>query len=280
MANDQKDSSLMYQLFSVNGIPVLTCKRDTTIRKPLAILCHGATEKKEQFLQTGLLHRFAQRGYYAVALDNRLSGERKPKKSLHQRVREFGKLDFYEKLVSADETAKDVSILIDAISCSEEVDASRILILGVSLGGIIAIKSMQRDERISAGITLISTFDLKIHPLAPELLQKFCVRDKINLAVTYGEAHNPIDALPALNQRPLLLVNGGKKDKLVDIERVRASQEILKKSYTDHPERLQIRVFNNLAHRFQKQEWDQVWREICIWLDSVPGLEQRDRTAV
>ena len=67
----------MSQIFrgEIRGIPFLSSCNLKNEKKPLVILCHGFTGKKEVFIRE--IEELSEIGYYAVAMDNSLHGKRK-----------------------------------------------------------------------------------------------------------------------------------------------------------------------------------------------------------
>ena len=100
------------------------------------ILVHGIGGCKESFLS--LANRLANQGIASVLFDNRAHG---------QSGGQYSTYGFYEK--------KDISRIIDHIK--EQDNQIPIGIWGNSLGGAIAIQSMEYDKRIHFGI-IESTF--------------------------------------------------------------------------------------------------------------------------
>lgn len=61
---------------TIRDIPAIICRRDDNSKKPLVILSHGFTQSKDTYSANGYLKELAELGYYAVAIDNRLHGDR------------------------------------------------------------------------------------------------------------------------------------------------------------------------------------------------------------
>ncbi len=128
-----------------------------TGRLPVVIALHGTGGKKEDELP--LLRALAARGFIAVAIDGREHGERAtPGKSSTVSYQDAilrawhgsGEHPFFY------DTAWDVMRLVDWLETSDNVDASRIGLYGVSKGGIETYLTAAADPRIAAAVPCIS----------------------------------------------------------------------------------------------------------------------------
>ena len=142
---------------TVRGIPVVINRRDDHLRKPLVILSHGFRGSKSDFVDGGYLQELANLGYCAVAIDNRLHGDRKGPKFDEVILRPSGKADLVKLRQAMKDTADDIQILIDELSAYQEIEGNRIAVLGVSMGGFITYKVIAIDDRVTVGIPIISS---------------------------------------------------------------------------------------------------------------------------
>src|SRR4051812_202417 len=136
--------------------PILTRNPSGSSRRPVVIALHGTGGTKES--QLPLLHALADHGFIAIAIDGRYHGARakagKGAEEYQQAIlrawREPGREHpFYY------DTAWDVSRLIDYLVTREDVDATRIGLIGTSKGGIETYLAAAADERIACAVPCI-----------------------------------------------------------------------------------------------------------------------------
>src|SRR5436309_2505962 len=100
---------------------------------PVVIFLHGLGGSKEQESQH--MRDLAGKGFFVVAIDAYLHGERKVP-GIFQPGRKMGDLgedySIWVHQSSVSHTARDVSKIIDALSVRDDVDASRIGVIGIS----------------------------------------------------------------------------------------------------------------------------------------------------
>lgn len=142
---------------NLQGIPVLVARKDDNEKKPLVILSHGFTLSKETYSEKGYLKELAELGYYAVAIDNRLHGDRPGPGFQECVIDASGKIRLEPLRLAIKETADDVKLLIDELSTLKEVDKERIAMIGVSMGGFATYRAIVTDHRIKVGAPIISS---------------------------------------------------------------------------------------------------------------------------
>eukprot|EP00854_Cymbomonas_tetramitiformis_P020903 gene20903-25070_t len=110
------------------------------------------------------MQAFAKRGYLAVSIDVRYHGSR-----------QITKLDYQEALIQAWKDGKtrpflldtvyDLIRLLDHLEGRPDVDASRIGMTGISLGGMLTWLTAVCDERIAVTVPMIGVqnFEWAIH---------------------------------------------------------------------------------------------------------------------
>lgn len=165
-------------------VPSVWLAPDTRSPAPAALLLHGFSSRKERMAQS-VGRELRSLGVASLALDLPFHGERDGDRSSlsHNPL----------ALVGAWRTA--IAESRDAISwlaSQPSVDASRIGIIGYSLGGFLALMTAAEDERLRA-IALAAAGDLPDHTPYASLVRGLV---------------NPLRAADRLAGRPLLLVNG------------------------------------------------------------------------
>ncbi|MBW1888286.1 MAG: alpha/beta hydrolase, partial [Deltaproteobacteria bacterium] len=203
MMNAAKDN-LELKKYTIHEIPTLVCFKGNDDQKPLVIFSHAFTGAKEDL--TDHLKTFAELGYYAVALDNRAHGERSVRGFISQRVFDDGKLNVYEVRKLIKETADDMQMLINHFVKEEGVDEGRIGIIGVSMGGFSALRTLVMEERIKVAASVIASpyFDEipEDVPIVkePEIMRK--LKD-------YSNRYSPASYLDRFYPRAVLFQIGG-----------------------------------------------------------------------
>jgi len=123
-------------------------------RRPVVIALHGTGGSKANMLS--LCRKLAEHGFIAVAIDGRYHGERKSGK---------GQNDYNDAIVRTwhgsgehplyYDTVWDVMRLVDYLSTRDNVDASRIGLIGISKGGIETYLAAAADPRIAVAVPCI-----------------------------------------------------------------------------------------------------------------------------
>jgi dienelactone hydrolase len=123
-------------------------------RRPVVIALHGTGGSKNNML--ALCRKLADAGFIAVAIDGRYHGERKSGK---------GETDYDDAIVRAFhgsgeypfyyDTVWDVMRLVDYLATRDDVDASRIGLIGISKGGIETYLAAAADPRIAVAVPCI-----------------------------------------------------------------------------------------------------------------------------
>ena len=123
-------------------------------RLPAVIALHGTGGSKGNM--AALCRKLADAGFIAVAIDGRYHGERKTGK---------GQSDYETAIVRAwhgngehpfyYDTVWDVMRLVDYLSTRDDVDATRIGLIGISKGGIETYLAAAADTRIAVAVPCI-----------------------------------------------------------------------------------------------------------------------------
>jgi dienelactone hydrolase len=135
-------------------------------RLPVVMMLHGTGGSKEQMRDW--LDGFASRGYVAVALDARYHGEWIPGGAQGSRqyndaaiaawhARPGGKREFPFWW----DSSWDVIRAVDYLVTRADVDAARIAVAGISMGGIQAYYAAAIDDRIAAIVPMIAAQSMR-----------------------------------------------------------------------------------------------------------------------
>lgn len=165
-------------------VPALWLAPSARRRAPAALLLHGFSSAKERMMQSVGLALHA-RGVASLALDLPFHGERDGDVNAAARNP--------LTLVTAWRRAViEARAAVDWLSAQSDVDASRLAIVGYSLGGFLALIAAAEDERLRV-VALAAAGDLP---------------DRTPYAALVRGLVDPLRAARRLAGRPLLLVNG------------------------------------------------------------------------
>ena len=236
---------------TIRGIPAIISRRDDNSKKPLVILSHGFTQSKDTYSTNGCLKELAELGYYAVAIDNRLHGDR-PGPDFHSAVmNSSGEIDLLALRMAMKETADDVKLLIDDLSVLEEVDEERIAMVGVSMGGFITYRTIVIDDRIKVGIPIISS------PYWDDIPGDVSVQKTSEAELeTFFEKYQPLKCMD-LFYPTALLIQVGEMDQHYNLNKVKKYYEDLANYYVDSPNKIKLIVYPDTKHEFIHVMWEQ-----------------------
>jgi dienelactone hydrolase len=231
---------------------------------PVVIFLHGLGGSKEQ--EGPRLRDLAARGFFVVAIDAYLHGERKvpgifaPGKNLGNLGEDYS---IWVHQSSVAHTARDVSKIIDALSARGDVDRSRIGVVGISMGSSTCMVLAWREPRISVVVGLIGAvdfwYDVTKTPPGPEQDAK---RKALSPRVRQLVASlNPQERKTAIAPKALFLANGA-RDRGIDVRSIKAFVKELRPSYAHCPERLAFLEEPEAGHAVT----DRMWREGRRWL--------------
>jgi uncharacterized protein len=239
----------------VKHIPVLDVyNTDIMGPPPLILMLHGLSSSKE----TGLInaYRFAKQGFHIVLFDAYRHGELADE--------QFQKFDYFQKILETTgiirETVKYIEILIEYYQTVDNVDSSRIGLIGFSLGGVIIYKYISGDKNpaVKAAVPVVaSPMGGTLRELVKKSPQPDRYFDDAKIAVAEREA--PIHRLKELKDFPLLMLNGVEDD-LFSIEDIRTCYNQLVQNYTDQ-QRIKKIEYQNVGHQVTQEMID----EAILW---------------
>lgn len=218
-------------------VPAILVKASVaTGRLPVVFVLHGTGGKKEAMRP--LLQKLASRGFAAVAIDGRYSGERDRggKGSDSYRSAIFETWQSGKGFPFLYDTAWDVMRLIDYLETRDDVDPARIGGIGFSKGGMELYLAAAVDVRIAASVpcigvqsfgwalqndawhSRIGTIQSAVDSAAKE--QAVAKIDAKFIGQFYDRVvpgiHREFDGqvmLPLIAPRPLLVINGDHDDR-------------------------------------------------------------------
>jgi Dienelactone hydrolase and related enzymes len=239
----------------VGEMPTLVTRPVGDAPAPLVLLSHGFMGCKENWLEK--LDELVGRGFVAVAIDNRLHGERAG--IGFDSLLPQGKLDLRGLRRVMQETAADMSMLIDHFGRDEAVDVDRVAVLGVSMGGFVSFAALVNDARIKVATTIIASpywgdipgdSDVDLDSEAAADLADFSLHNE------------PAGRKESIPPRALLMQIGG-EDRHYDGARVERFYEQLRPLYGDESERLGLIVHPGVGHELSAE----MWANAVAWLE-------------
>lgn len=206
----------------------------TNGKVPCVVMLGGADTVKEE-LHWWAEH-FVNRGLAALYFDGPGQGETYP---------ELKMTDRYEEAASA---------ALDWLSTQTELDASRVVIWGISLGGYLAARALATDHRWSAGVNVGGFYDARGFPVRAlhgqeRWRQMFGMTD-IAAIRSHVAQHVTLKGLLASLDRPLLVVHSG-RDVLVPVEEIDCFAE-------ESPTMVELWMYKEAVHAL----WD-VYEEVA-----------------
>ena len=239
----------------IDGIPVSVCYRGNNCKNNILILSHWFTGSKENWLKKA--EQLARMGFFTVALDNRYHGERKGLSFRERMITADGLLDLLVLRKVIDETAQDVSALIDYYVSGKATDNSNIGIIGISMGGFVGYASLVKDKRISFAVPIISSPFWDDIPENIKVLNTDIAMKKLK---NYAAKNSPANQVEKFYPRKIFTLIGT-KDIHINAERVIDFYQKLKTVYHADSGYLKINQYD-IGHDVN----DHMWRDVIKWL--------------
>ena len=228
-------------------IPVLVRRSARAGRRPLVLLSHGFTRCKEDWLEK--LDELAGNGYFAVAMDNRLHGERAG--AGFASLMPGGKLDLVSLRKVMGETASDISLLLDHFCADPAVDPQRIALAGVSMGGFVTYAALANDARISVAVPIIASPYWGDIPGDSDVALSAESQAELESLAARAEPAARMEMFPPR----ALLGQIGDIDTHYNGERVKRFFDMLRPLYGSDSDRARLIVHPGVAHDFTAEMW-------------------------
>jgi fermentation-respiration switch protein FrsA (DUF1100 family) len=266
---------LILETYRVGEIPITTMVDGSTAHRPVVFYLHGFTVDRRDGLSLG--YRLAESGFYFVAVDAPMHGERRDER-LDALLEGDGDLVYpagtgldvfflvHEIIV---QLVQDVAWLIEYLHQDSRADTSRVGVTGASMGGMATFYLAACNPQVQVAVPMIGI---------PAFAQRWA--DVVLEASAYEEwnaamegaqeetarrnefmaAIDPFDKIKTFPPRPLLMICGDQdlaapKKYSVDLYRM------LKPVYAAHPERLRLKIYDNVDHRVTIAMMD----DACAW---------------
>jgi dipeptidyl aminopeptidase/acylaminoacyl peptidase len=260
--------------------------------RPAVVLLHGTGGSKDDARILQLSDALVALGFLGVAIDGRYHGERvKPGVRATEYVAAM--LRAYRTGTERPflyDTVWDVMRLIDYLETREDVDASRIAVMGISKGGMETYLAAAADTRIAAAVPVIGvqsfrwaldhdawqsrvgTFQAAIDRAAADAGVKgvdagFVRRfyDRVVPGI-YSEFDAPA-MLPLIAPRPLLIINGD-SDPRTPLPGVRECADAAERAYqaAGAQDRFRLLLQPDTGHTFTQPAEQQALAWFVKWL--------------
>lgn len=259
-------------------IPALACYSELGRTRPLpAILCMpGSPNRKEDLLRPlDLLPRWAEAGFYVLSIDRPYHGERQG--DLSSAIYTKGLAKVWGEYIY------DLMRALDYLETAPEVDADRIGMLGLSMGGMEALLVAALDDRVKVVVSVAGQLSWQEIFAAGTWKQVFpglALRHELVRSGVDGEQAfaafkskypelTTMDAAmvaPMIAPRPLLLMIG-QEDPLIPLAAAQRTLEAARVEYRRHnrDSHVELRVEPSAGHsfppdmRFDALEWFGKW---------------------
>lgn len=255
----------IFETSIVQGVPLFLCTPDNTLKAPLVVYIHGFTGTKIGGAE--LAYRLAEIGIATLSLDAAMHGDR-PDEALANSFKGPQPTDIYPYESGLDrlwlmfqiiqQTADDISKLLDHYAADPRIDVQNTGVCGASMGGMIAYLAAAREPRIRAAAPQISLpgflelwqdaliegscrpdWAQALHAAEPESKR----REKLLRRI------DPVDALiQNYAPKPLFIQCGDEDFLLPKSYSVRFYRQILP-CYSRAPDRLSLRIYEHDGHR-------------------------------
>jgi predicted esterase len=225
-----------------NKIPTLWFYHEIKEAKRVIISFHGWTGNKEGMLINCL--KMADAGFCSVSVDARMHGDRLDPEFWGKFAENFPRT-FFTIVV---ETAKDVSQIVDFLETRNDVDPTRIGMMGVSMGGFITLVATFLEKRIKASASVIgaANFPLFVERLVSLKVLPFKEKPMCQPDKETEKLYKDFDPLNNLEKFPptALLLTGGLSDMFIPKEGIKGLYDALKPYYNTYRSRLKLKFFN------------------------------------
>lgn len=151
----ESDECVVWREQLFNTIPVICISKKSEEKQKLVLLYHQFLDRKESMLN--FAYRLAEYGFFTVCIDIDRHGDRSNFEN------KFPARELYNVLF---DTAEEVVSVIDYYCENHHILPDNISVLGVSLGGKVAITASMMDNRITHVVALLSS------PNFPEIAKR------------------------------------------------------------------------------------------------------------
>ncbi|MCP4152887.1 MAG: alpha/beta fold hydrolase [bacterium] len=258
-------NDIMVTQSSLGGRQVLFCSKNSPGKKPLLFLFHRLLQSKE--FELPFAYYLAESGYFVILMDFPGHGDGE-EGFFKQGQYDFNSL-FENIVVSVSRVKESIGNLREANPAPGHIDMDRIGIVGVSLGGMVALTAGYMLEEISFVVSVIScarwyelvqkgTFDaFRFFSTTKEVMNAAKAKKVIDV-------YDPYYHVEEYGNKPLLLVSG-LMDRTFPAVLVEPFFQELERHYkkNDNPERICWKAYYKNGHELT---YDMI-RDTINWLN-------------
>jgi pimeloyl-ACP methyl ester carboxylesterase len=266
---------IIVETYQVSEIPVVTLAGESAKGRPVVFYLHGLTADKRDGLSLG--YRLAESGFYFVAVDAPMHGERKDERLdailagetdlIYPAGTGLDAFFLVHELIV--QIAQDVAVLIEHLNKDSRADTNRTGVTGASMGGMATFYLVAYNPQIQVAVPMIGIpafaerwADVVLEASAYEKwgAAMQAAQEETARRNDFMATIDPFNRMKDFYPKPLLMISGDQdiaapKKYSVDLYRM------LKPIYAAHPERLRLNIYDDASHRVTTAMID----DACDW---------------
>ena len=231
------------------SVPALLVRPDTDLPRPAALMQHGWTSCKEDFLPLALL--LATYGFVSLLPDAWGHGERLPENGPSWKTERSA--DHFIDVVR--HTSDDLREELEWLAGQPYARSDALVAGGFSMGAIAALITGTEDERVAAVVSVSGA------PL-PDLANVTMLGENAPSAVNqqWSREHDAAANIARLAPKPLLIQHG-RHDDMVPVEGALRLYSAALPQYAEHPDHLALMLYEHTHTVVEAQ-----LRDALTWL--------------
>lgn len=236
-------------LVGKENVPALLVRPETDLPRPAALMQHGWTSAKEDFLPLALL--LATYGFVSLLPDAWGHGERLPQSGPSWKT--LQSVDYFIDVVR--HTADDLRAALGWLADQSYVRADALVVGGFSMGAMAALVTGTEDERVAAVVSVAGS------PL-PDLANVTMLGTNAPSPANrqWSRAHDAAAHIARLAPKPLLIQHG-RRDDMVPVEGALRLYAAAQPHYREHPDHLALMLYDHTHTVVEAQ-----LRDALTWL--------------
>ena len=243
---------------SEDSVPALLVRPETDLPRPAALMQHGWTSCKEDFLPLALL--LATYGFVSLLPDAWGHGERLPENGPSWKTERSA--DYFIDVVR--HTSGDLRVGLEWLAGQSYVRSNALVAGGFSMGAIAALITGTEDERVAAVVSVSGS------PL-PDLANVTMLGENAPSAANkqWSREHDAAANIARLAPKPLLIQHG-RHDDMVPVEGALRLYAAAQPHYTAHPDHLALMLYDHTHTVVEAQLRDALTWLAPLFSDSEP----------
>jgi dienelactone hydrolase len=236
-------------LIGENNMPALLVWPETDLPRPAALMQHGWTSCKEDFLPLALL--LATYGFVSLLPDAWGHGERLPENGPSWKTERTA--DYFIDVVR--HTSSDLRAALGWLAEQPFVRTDALVVGGFSMGAMAALVTGTEDARVAAVVSVSGS------PL-PDMANVTMLGENTPNAANqqWSREHDAAANIARLAPKPLLIQHG-RHDDMVPVEGALRLYSAARPHYADHPNHLALMLYEHTHTVVEAQ-----LRDALAWL--------------